>query len=136
MHTVNKYIYFGTSFIFVIFFLFKGNLNQDKSDSLRKHISQLWKIYFFPADQDGNGNVSCNELANHIRACLGDETKRATIRETLPLIFDAIDSDRDENVSRIEFANYFKSLNIKDQGIADQVFNAMVKNLYFYFMVY
>lgn len=44
------------------------------------------------------------------------------------MIFDAIDSDKDENVSKIEFANYFKSLNIKDEAIADHVFKAMDAN--------
>ena len=46
----------------------------------------------------------------------------------MQLIFDSIDSDKSNSVSRIEFGNFFKSLNIEDQGIADYVFNEMDVN--------
>jgi len=59
---------------------------------------------------------------------LVDGTKKEILHETLQLIFDAIDSDKSNSVSQLEFGNFFKSLNIEDQKIADYVFNEMDVN--------
>ena len=39
-------------------------------------------------------------------------------------------SKKDDAVSKVEFGNYFKSLNINDQHVADEVFAEMVKNTF------
>lgn len=59
---------------------------------------------------------------------MSDESKKKTLGETLPLIFDSIDSDKSGSVSLAEFTNYFKSLNINDEKIAHEVFTAMDTN--------
>ena len=59
---------------------------------------------------------------------MSDEQKRAAISATLPIIFDAIDVDHDGGISNKEFANYFRSLGLKDDAFADSVFAAMDAN--------
>jgi Ca2+-binding EF-hand superfamily protein len=59
---------------------------------------------------------------------IGDDSKRSTLQETIPLIFDAIDTDKDQSITRKEFGNYFKSLNLTDDSAVDQIFNAMDSN--------
>jgi Ca2+-binding EF-hand superfamily protein len=57
-----------------------------------------------------------------------DPNKKEILHETLQIIFDAIDSDKSNSVSKIEFGHFFKSLNIEDQETADYVFNEMDVN--------
>lgn len=59
---------------------------------------------------------------------LADEAKRTSLRDALPLIYDAIDSNKDGSISKEEFANYFKSLNINDNQTAYDAFSAMDAN--------
>ncbi len=56
---------------------------------------------------------------------MGDESKHGTLHDTLPLIFDAIDSDQSGEISKEEFLKYFKSLNINDTQAAYDAFSAM-----------
>ena len=56
---------------------------------------------------------------------MGDATKSVTLRDTIPLVFDSIDCNKDGTISKDEFANYFKSLNITDAKVAEEVYNAM-----------
>ena len=105
-----------------------GNLSADQAGSLRQNIKQLWNAYFQPADVNNDGKISCSELLEHIKKELSDESKRLAITNALPTIFDSIDSNKDDSVSKVEFGNYFKSLNINDEKVIDQVFNSMDAN--------
>jgi len=44
------------------------------------------------------------------------------------LIFEAIDSDKDGAISHEEFDTYFKSLNINDKGMTEEVFKFIDTN--------
>ena len=59
---------------------------------------------------------------------MADESKRASINATLPIIFRAIDSNQDDGISPDEFNNYFKSLGVEDEAFANEVFEAMDTN--------
>jgi hypothetical protein len=59
---------------------------------------------------------------------MADESKRASINATLPIIFDAIDSNQDDGVSAEEFGNYFASMGVNDAKFASEVFAAMDAN--------
>ena len=59
---------------------------------------------------------------------MADESKRASINATLPIIFRAIDSNHDNDISPEEFQNYFVSLGVSDRAFADEVFRAMDAN--------
>jgi Ca2+-binding EF-hand superfamily protein len=56
---------------------------------------------------------------------LADQAKRQAIKDTLPIIFSAIDVDHDGGITGKEFANYFKSLGLTDDAFASSVFAAM-----------
>ncbi len=51
--------------------------------------------------------------------------KRAQLKSTISLIFDAIDTDKSGEISRDEFANYFKSINVDDSQVIHSAFVAM-----------
>lgn len=53
---------------------------------------------------------------------------RAILSKTLSFIFDAVDFNRDGDISKDEFSTYFKSLRINDDAIIQQVFRAMDTN--------
>jgi hypothetical protein len=57
-----------------------------------------------------------------------DATKRAAIEATLPLIFDAVDTNLDNAIEKEEFGAYFASLGIHDANLAGQVFRYMDSN--------
>lgn len=59
---------------------------------------------------------------------MADESKRASINATLPIIFKAIDSNHDNDISPDEFQNYFVSLGVADKAFAEEVFKAMDAN--------
>jgi Ca2+-binding EF-hand superfamily protein len=44
-----------------------GNLNGEQVESLKKNIKSLWSVYFAPADADGDGTITSQELINHIK---------------------------------------------------------------------
>ena len=44
-----------------------GNLPEDQIIKLRNNIKSLWKNYFAPADLDGSGDISVNELVAHFK---------------------------------------------------------------------
>ena len=46
----------------------------------------------------------------------------------MPTIFDSIDCNKDGGISKSEFGNYFKSLNITDEAVINQVFDSMDVN--------
>ncbi len=46
---------------------------------------------------------------------MADDDKRIHIQKALKLIYDAIDCNKDGEISPLEFANYFKSLNIDEK---------------------
>lgn len=102
-----------------------GNLNADQSKGLKDNINSIWQTYFQPADVDGDGKITCQELIEHIKKVIGDASKRQVIENALPTIFDSIDANKDGGISKSEFGNYFKSLNITDQSVIDQVFDSM-----------
>ena len=127
-----------------------GNLNADQSKALKDNINSIWQTYFQPADVDGDGKITCQELLEHIKKVslrihsrwfhylfgyigmvsrllqvIGDASKRQVIENALPTIFDSIDANKDGGISKSEFGNYFKSLNITDQAVIDQVFDSM-----------
>ena len=54
--------------------------------------------------------------------------KRASIEATLPLIFDAIDTNGDGGIAVAEFTAYFQSLGINDAKVSSEVFNSMDLN--------
>lgn len=107
-----------------------GVLNAEQKSNLKKQLQQLWVDYFCSIDKSGNsdGKVSCDELTEYIKLAQTNEAKRQSLKRTIPLIFETIDTDRDDAVSKNEFANYFKSLNINDQATADEVFAQMDKD--------
>jgi len=105
-----------------------GNLSPQNADALRASMKQIWRTYFLPADTDHDGSVVFDELLIYMKTALGDQQKRAAISATLPIIFDAIDVDHDGGISNKEFANYFRSLGLKDDAFADSVFAAMDAN--------
>lgn len=104
-----------------------GVLTDSQKKKLNENLKQLWSEYFCAVDKSGNkdGKVSCSELIEYIKESLKDEQKKKSLENTIPLIFEAIDTDHDDAVSKVEFANYFKSLNINDQKTADEVFASM-----------
>ncbi len=57
-----------------------------------------------------------------------DAEKRQAIEATLPLIFDAIDTNRDGGIASEEFFLFFKSLGVNDSNFASLVFQAMDSN--------
>lgn len=105
-----------------------GNINADQGAKLRANLKLVWNAYFAPADSDGDGKITCAEVIAFFKKSMSDEGKKKTLGETLPLIFDSIDSDKSGSVSLAEFTNYFKSLNITDEKIAHEVFTAMDTN--------
>ncbi len=46
---------------------------------------------------------------------MADDDKRIHLQKALKLIYDAIDCNKDGEISPLEFANYFKSLNINEK---------------------
>ena len=105
-----------------------GNVNEEKAEAIKTRMDAMWTEYFAPADIDNSGSISCDEMVQHIKSVVADESKRDMLRTILPLIFDAIDSDKSGSVTKQEFGDYFKSLNIEDQAIADQVFGSIDVN--------
>jgi Ca2+-binding EF-hand superfamily protein len=101
-----------------------GNLQADKQAALRLKIKQLWQSYFAPADKDGDGKVSSiiqirinitqrnlklvpfhikielAELSDYMKQAANDQRNQALLQETLPLIFDAIDVNKDGSISK------------------------------------
>lgn len=59
---------------------------------------------------------------------MNDESKRAAINATLPIVFEAIDANKDDGVSPEEFHNYFVSLGVTDESFTKMVFSAMDTN--------
>jgi hypothetical protein len=59
---------------------------------------------------------------------MADESKRAAINATLPIVFSAIDANHDNGVSPAEFHNYFVSLGVTDESFTQSVFAAMDSN--------
>lgn len=102
-----------------------GNIDRAGEANLRAKIESMWKEYFAPADTDNSGSISFYEMCAYFETAATDESKQDVLKSLLPLIFDAIDSDKSASVTKLEFANYFKSLNINDQATADQVFESI-----------
>lgn len=105
-----------------------GHLNEQQTVDLRNSLSKLWSHYFCPMDDNHDKKVSCAELTKHIKDSLNDQDKKANWKEIIPLIFEAIDADKDGAISHDEFNNYFKSLNINDRAMAEEVFRAIDLN--------
>jgi hypothetical protein len=59
---------------------------------------------------------------------MADESKRAAINATLPIVFEAIDANHDNGISPAEFHNYFVSLGVNNEAFTNQVFSAMDTN--------
>jgi hypothetical protein len=59
---------------------------------------------------------------------MADESKRAAINATLPIVFEAIDANHDDGVSPSEFHNYFVSLGVTDEKFTQHVFADMDSN--------
>ncbi len=59
---------------------------------------------------------------------MADESKRAAINATLPIVFEAIDANKDDGISPDEFHNYFVSLGVTDEAFTQMVFKAMDAN--------
>jgi hypothetical protein len=57
-------------------------------------------------------NIIIIELVVHMKNSIKDEKKRESIEATLPIIFDAIDTNKDGKLLFDEFSNYFSSLGI------------------------
>lgn len=105
-----------------------GHLNEQQSNDLRKNLTTLWTHYFCPMDSNKDGKVTCVELTKHVQASLNDESKKNNWKAIIPLIFEAIDADKDGAISHEEFNNYFRSLNINDRAMAEEVFHAIDTN--------
>ena len=61
----------------------------------------------------------------HIIKSLNDLKKKETIQSTLPLIFDAIDTNKDHEIGLDEFTAYFQSLGINDSKATSEIFSTM-----------
>ncbi len=105
-----------------------GHLDAAQADLLRKNMKSIWTTYFLPADVDNDLSVTVDELIVYMRTAVADDAKRASINATLPLIFQAIDANKDDGVSPGEFHNYFVSLGVSDQAFTQMVFQAMDAN--------
>jgi len=105
-----------------------GGLNAERSAALAQSLLGVWNVYFLPADTNNDGSVELPELVAHMRAFVSDASKRASIEATLPLIFDAIDTNADGGIAAEEFAQYFTSLGVNDAAFARSVFEAMDAN--------
>ena len=46
---------------------FKGNLQDEQIDSLRKSLKKVWQKIFCPIDVNSDGNVSCDELTTYVK---------------------------------------------------------------------
>ena len=46
---------------------FKGNLQDEQIDSLRKSLKKVWQKIFCPIDVNSDGNVSCDELTSYVK---------------------------------------------------------------------
>jgi Ca2+-binding EF-hand superfamily protein len=46
---------------------FKGNLQDQQIDSLRKSLKNVWQKIFCPIDVNSDGNVSCDELTSYVK---------------------------------------------------------------------
>lgn len=62
------------------------------------------------------------------KKALNDEHKLAVIDITLGLIFDAIDSNQDENISNKEYSNFLQSIGILDKTFVENLFDIMDSN--------
>ena len=126
-----------------------GGLNAERSAALQKSLLAVWNVFFLPADTNNDGSVEVPELLTHMRAVniflfyniikqnfkfvksfqsLTDNSKRASIEATLPLIFDAIDTNADGGIEVVEFTAYFSSLGLTDAAFANTVFQDMDAN--------
>jgi Ca2+-binding EF-hand superfamily protein len=105
-----------------------SGLSADRSAALTKSLLSVWNTYFLPADTNHDGSVEVPELVTYMKLALTDATKRTAIEATLPLIFDAVDSNLDNAIAADEFAAYFASLGINDSAFATQVFKSMDSN--------
>ncbi len=119
-------------------------MDQDKANDLRLSVLNMCTI-FTPLDVNCDGNVCFNDfykrikevflnfckrrivlsLTNNSLQTLLDESKREKLRETISLIFDAIDTDKSGEISLDELSNYFKSINVNDLQVACDAFAAM-----------
>lgn len=110
----------------------KGNLSAEKAAELHKSVMGVWETYFLPADTNFDGSVEFLELIVHMKAALrggrDDHTKQKAIAETLPLIFDAIDLNKDGMIESSEFQMFFESLSINDTKFCISVFKEMDTN--------
>ena len=75
-----------------------------------------------------DGSVEIPELVVHMKNSIKDARKRESIEATLPLIFDAIDTNNDGRLTYEEFSAYYSSLGINDTKIAKEVFTEMDTN--------
>ena len=122
-----------------------GNLDTDKSFSLKSNIKQLWTFHFAPADKNRDGTVSFEEFLTFTRdvnfkldfylknfsikffklQSLSDQNKQETLKAVLPLIFDSVDVDKSGSISFEEFSNFYKSINIDNQDETKNAFTTM-----------
>jgi len=109
-----------------------GNLNNERKAHLHQNIISIWDAYFLPADTNHDGSVEYLELLDHMKAALrgdrDDPVKRKAIFDTLPLIFDAIDTNSDGDIASEEFQAYFASFGLKDPKFAIEIFKEMDTN--------
>ena len=93
-------------------------MSVEQAKKLKLNLKSIWFNYFLPADVDHDGSVEEVELVNYMRSALTNDKKRMAITDTLPLIFDAIDYNRDDGVSVDEFSVFFRSLGIEDTKVS------------------
>jgi len=105
-----------------------GHLSEEQANQLRVNMKSIWTTYFLPADVDNDLSVTKDELVIYMRSAMADESKRAAINATLPIVFSAIDANHDNGVSPAEFHNYFVSLGVTDESFTQSVFAAMDSN--------
>jgi Ca2+-binding EF-hand superfamily protein len=53
---------------------------------------------------------------------LSEEKIKTSSQAILELMFEAIDANGNGNISKAEFSNFFKSINVKDDKLSDIVF--------------
>lgn len=67
-------------------------------------------------------------MVKALRGGRDDHTKQKAISETLPLIFNAIDTNSDGMIESAEFQLFFESLGIVDKRFTIDVFKEMDTN--------
>lgn len=98
-----------------------GHMKEDRAAHCRNTNKKIWVDYYLPGDANGDGIVSFDEFVTQMNNST-EEQIRESSKAILGLMFEAIDANGNDNISKVEFNNFFKSININDESMATTVF--------------